>query len=70
MLATPLLQTEKKDVTFKKKNIKRREKLDLGFKICGTKNVSITNIYQRQKLHSHVTFGLTNNSLRITSNLR
>ena len=60
MLATPLLKTEKNDVTFKENDIKRRKTLDLNFKIYGTKSVSITNIYQRQKLHSHVAFGLTN----------
>ena len=60
MLATPLLKTEKNDVTFKKNDIKKRKTLDLNFKIYGTKSVSITNIHQRQKLHSHVAFGLTN----------
>ena len=54
----------------KKNYIKRREKFDLNFKIYGTKSVPITNIYQRQKLHSHVAFGLTNTSLGITSHLR
>ena len=53
-----------------KKNIKRRKKLDLNFKIYKTKSVLKTNIYQRQKLHSHVVFGLINTSLGITSHLR
>ena len=45
-------------------------KHDLNFKIYGTKSVLKTNIYQTQKLHSQVAFGLTNTSLSMTSHLR
>ena len=60
--AAPLQKTEKNNVTFLKNYIKRREKLGLNFKIYRTRSLLKTNIYQRQKLHNHEVFSLTNTS--------
>ena len=69
-LPTPLQnKTKKNEVTFWKNYIKRRKKLDLNFKVYKTKSVLKANIYQRQKLYSHVVFDLMNTSLGITSHL-
>ena len=69
-LPTPLQnKTKKNEVTFWKNYIKRRKKLDLNFKVYKIKSVLKANIYQRQKLYSHVVFDLMNTSLGITSHL-